>query len=179
MSQVQTTVPQTKFDAELDQRLKQSETLNEEIGLLQRLREIELSKLGYVENEANKPSTTPAAVKAPVNPKPQVAVAAATPTPTGDAPKRRGRPPGSTNKAKVPSDGKTINLPSLLETIAQQMSKPLKIDNFVTLVNQSGYESKAKDLSNMIYQSLTKLVKKGRFKKNDETREYEYVNQAA
>lgn len=97
------------------------------------------------------------------------------------APRRRGRPKGAKNKPKevVEGDDKSIDLPTLLETISQQVSRPLTCADFVTLVRESGYKTKAKDFSNMIYQALLKLIKRGKFKKNEETRAYEFVKNAA
>lgn len=100
--------------------------------------------------------------------------------------RKRGRPPGSKNKPKDGEqteaavggdDGKAIDLPGLIETIGQQVQKPLTVADFVTLVLESGYTTKAKDFSNIVYQSLHKLVKRGMFVRNGETRAYEYVPQ--
>ena len=99
--------------------------------------------------------------------------------------RKRGRPPGSKNKPKDGEqpeaaggdDGKAIDLPGLIETIGQQVHKPLTVADFVTLVLESGYTTKAKDFSNIVYQSLHKLVKRGMFVRNGETRAYEYVPQ--
>lgn len=105
--------------------------------------------------------------------------------------RKRGRPPGSKNKPKDgeqtvdavggdgdgDGDGKVIDLPGLIETIGQQVHKPLTVADFVTLVLESGYTTKAKDFSNIVYQSLHKLVKRGMFVRNGETRAYEYVPQ--
>jgi len=163
----------TKYDDQLESKLKEAELLQEQIGLLQRVREIELEITGGVVAVA----TTAPTVKttAPV----QAAVQA---TPTGEV-KRRGRPKGTTNAAKAAGvatdDGKSVDLPTLLETIAQQVNRPLLLADFVTLAREAGYTTKAKDFSNMVYQSVLKLVKKGLFKKNEETRAYEYVGKAA
>lgn len=166
-----TKVQVTKYDDQLESKLKEAELLQEQIGLLQRVREIELEITGG----AVVPTVT-ATVKAPV----QAAVQA---TPATGEVKRRGRPKGSTNAAKAAGvatdDGKSVDLPTLLETIAQQVNRPLLLADFVTLAREAGYTTKAKDFSNMVYQSVLKLVKKGLFKKNDETRAYEYVGKAA
>lgn len=103
-------------------------------------------------------------------------------TPSTDAPKKRGRPKGSKNKPKEATaggEGKSLDLPTLLETIGQSVDKPLVLSDFVTLVREAGYTTKAKDFSNMVYQALLKLVKRGSFKKNEETRAYEFVGEAA
>jgi len=161
----------TKYDDQLESKLKEAELLQEQIGLLQRVREIELEITGGVVAVAAVPTVR---TTAPV----QAAVAA----PTGEV-KRRGRPKGTTNAAKAAGvatdDGKSVDLPTLLETIAQQVNRPLLLADFVTLAREAGYTTKAKDFSNMVYQSVLKLVKKGLFKKNEETRAYEYVGKAA
>jgi hypothetical protein len=153
------TQTQTKYDGELESLNRRAVLLQERLGLLQRLREIELEEAGVV----------PTAVTAPVT---------ATEV---TAPKKKGRPKATaTVKAGVPAgDGKTIDLPTLLETIGQNLNKPLALADFVTLVRETGYTTKAKDFSNMVYQALLKLVKRGKFKKNDETRCYEYIGKAA
>lgn len=151
---------QTKYDGELEALAQKAQNLELRIGLLQKLRELELEEAGVV-------TTAPA-----------TATATAVPA---QAPVKRGRPkaaakPKTGQKAGVPAgDGKTIDLPTLLETIGQNLNKPLALADFVTLVRESGYTTKAKDFSNMVYQALLKLVKRGKFKKNDETRCYEYV----
>jgi hypothetical protein len=52
------------------------------------------------------------------------------------------------------------------------VNRPLKLAEFVPLVREAGYTTKAKDFSNMVYQALLKLVRRGTLKKNAETREY-------
>jgi len=166
----------TKYDDQLESKLKEAELLQEQIGLLQRVREIELEITGSI--------TAPVAVVA-VKATVKVAQAVAQTAPVNGEVKRRGRPKGSTNAPKVAAtgvvtdDGKSVDLPSLLETIAQQVNRPLLLTDFVTLAREAGYTTKAKDFSNMVYQSVLKLVKKGKFKKNEETRAYEYVGKAA
>lgn len=161
----------TKYDDVLELKLKEAELLQEQVGLLQRLREIELEINGGVATQTVKAA---APVKAVV-----------TAAPTGEV-RRRGRPPGTGKAATAAKaagvatdDGKSVDLPTLLETIAQQVNRPLLLADFVTLARQAGYTTKAKDFSNMVYQSVLKLVKKGLFRKNDETRAYEYVGKAA
>jgi hypothetical protein len=162
----------TKYDDQLESKLKEAELLQEQIGLLQRVREIELEITGGV--VAATVATVPT-VKATAPVQAQAA-------PTGEV-KRRGRPKGTTNAVKAAGvatdDGKSVDLPTLLETIAQQVNRPLLLADFVTLAREAGYTTKAKDFSNMVYQSVLKLVKKGLFKKNEETRAYEYVGKAA
>jgi hypothetical protein len=164
----------TKYDEVLELKLKEAELLQEQVGLLQRLREIELEMNGVVATQTVKAA---APAKAVVNA-----------APTGEVVRRRGRPPGTGKAAAAAAtkaagvatdDGKSVDLPTLLETIAQQVNRPLLLADFVTLARQAGYTTKAKDFSNMVYQSVLKLVKKGLFRKNDETRAYEYVGKAA
>ena len=147
---------QTQYDADLEALTRQAERLQQRIGLLQALRDLDLEEAGVTAAPAK---TGPVQAAAPVQ-------------------KKRGRPKAT--KAGVPTDdGKMIDLPTLLETIGQNLNKPLALPDFVTLVRESGYTTKAKDFSNMVYQALLKLVKRGKFKKNDETRCYEYVGKAA
>jgi hypothetical protein len=96
------------------------------------------------------------------------------------APKRgRGRPPGSKNKPKEGTaprkeeQEKVVKLPELLVTLSQQSNKPMELADFVKLSHDFGYKSKAANFSNMVYQSLMKLVKTGVMTKNSETRCYE------
>lgn len=158
----------TKYDDQLEAKLKEAELLQEQIGLLQRVREIEQEISGTVVQTPGVKTTAPVV--------------------GNEVKKRRGRPKGSTNVTKVATegaeanednDGKSVDLQTLLETIAQQVNRPLLLADFVTLARQAGYTTKAKDFSNMVYQSVLKLVKKGLFKKNEETRAYEYIGKAA
>ena len=166
---------QTRYDGDLERLNRQAELLNEQIGLLQRLREIDV-ELGQVIPAAT--STTLAGkIKNPVAKNP----------PVDGVPKRRGRPPKVKDGTAVTAaptgvsteDGKSVDLPTLLVTLAQDVNKPLLLPDFVTLAREAGYTTKAKDFSNMVYQAVLKLVKKGVFKKNDETRAYEFVKAAA
>jgi len=156
----------TVYDAELEALARKGQNIELRIGLLQRLRELDLEEAGVVV-----PATTVKEVPGNAGTAPTAA--------------KRGRPKAvktttKTAKAGVPAgDGKTIDLPTLLETIGQNLNKPLALADFVTLVRESGYTTKAKDFSNMVYQALLKLVKRGKFKKNDDTRCYEYIAQAA
>lgn len=163
------------FDANavLAEKIKQAELLQEEIGLLQRVQEIELERNGKV--AASKSTRTTKSTKIAVKDKSKYVKA--------EGGKRRGRPPGSKNVKSAndsnDDDGKSIDLQSLLSTIAQQTGKPLLIKDFVALALESGYTTKAKDFSNIVYQSVLKLVKKGVFQKNTETRAYEFVQDVA
>ena len=114
----------------------------------------------------------------------------------------RGRPKGSKNKAKDKAVAKKkgpktkaatstdidtkieagdLDLPDLLTMIAQQVASPLRHPDFLKLVLASGYKQgmwKAKDKSNMVYQSLNKLVKRGTLKKDPDSREYSVADAA-
>lgn len=175
------------FVAQEKKRLQgELEKINEQLGILVRYEE-----LANGEPAAAVTAQAPAPVKAATPAAPAAPKAAAKPGPkaepaAGDAPKKRGRPKGSKNKPKVAGDvagdggdGKSLDLPTMLETIGEQVNKPLTVADFVTLVREGGYTTKAKDFPNMVYQALLKLCKKGTFKKNEETRAYEYVQKAA
>jgi hypothetical protein len=76
-------------------------------------------------------------------------------------------------------DGKQPDLPTLLAQIAAEQQRPLKIADFVSLARAAGYQTDAKDFPNMVYQALLKLVKRGILEKDQESRDYHYVGQAA
>jgi len=179
----------------MDYRLQAAEAqkfaeLNEEkVGLLNRLAEIDAALTGQAV------ATTVATVAAPKQaPKPTAQVAdapkrrgrppknpnatAAAPV-TGDvaAPKRRGRPPKNPN-AVPQNKEKRIELPNLLETIIQTHGKPMKHEELVVAARNAGYKSEAKDFSNMVYQCLVKLVKKGTLGKDNEGKNAEYTFRA-
>ena len=163
---------------------QQAEKWEERVGLLNRLAEID-AELGIGDSVA----ATAAATKA-----------AKTVTASGDAPKRRGRPPKNP-ATSVPADGtpvpkrrgrprknpnavlvvkeKRIELPSLLQTIVQTHGKPMKHEELVVAARTAGYKSDAADFSNMVYQCLVKLVKKGTFAKANEGKNAEYTFRAA
>lgn len=92
--------------------------------------------------------------------------------------RKRGRP-RKTDSVAAKSEGKSADLPTLLEVISQTVAKPMKQDEFVRKVRDAGYQTNSKDISNMVYQALLKLVKRGTMKKNAETREYSYAGYAA
>jgi hypothetical protein len=73
----------------------------------------------------------------------------------------------------VPS-GKSMKLPNLLETIGQQHPHSMKYEKLAELVLETGYKTNSGNLSNMVYQCLQKLCKRGVFTKNDSTREYQF-----
>lgn len=156
----------------------------------------DLSSLGIIVSGGEKP-------KAATAKKTTAAATASSPaSSTSSKPKAkrgRGRPKGSKNKsaaAKKKKGPKTkaaasttstdtkieagdLDLPDLLTMIAQQVASPLKHPDFLKLVLASGYKSEAKDKSNMVYQSLNKLVKRGTLTKDPDSREYNLVADAA
>lgn len=150
-------MPQTQWDKALESLHREAELVQERISLISRLREIDLERLGFQVAPVPKAAVEPKTVKA------------ATP---GQAQDKAPAPAGG-------EDGKTVDLPTLLETISQQVNKPLKQADFVTLVREAGYTTKAKDFSNMVYQALLKLVRRGTLKKNAETREYACAGEKA
>ncbi len=113
---------------------------------------------------------------------------------------KRGRPKGSKNKAtttatkgrrgrprknatpetdvKVQVDGSDKELPDLLTAIAQEVGKPMRLPDYLAVVLASGYQSEAKDKSNMVYQALNKLVKRGTLVKNPDNGEYAIADAA-
>lgn len=71
---------------------------------------------------------------------------------------------------------KKMRLPSLLVVLGQQNAgRALTYKELAEMVQASGYASESKNFSNMVYQSLQKLVKRGVYNKNEETREYHFV----
>ena len=72
------------------------------------------------------------------------------------------------------SSGKSMKLPNLLETIGQQHPHFMRYEKIAELVLETGYKTNSGNLSNMVYQCLQKLCKKGVFTKNDMTREYQF-----
>jgi len=117
----------TRFDDELEVLTRRAERDQERIGLLQRLRELELEEKGGQSVTTKAPAPVAA---------------------TGGT-KRRGRPPkvkSAEGEGTTASDaatdsgdsGKGLDLPKLLETIAQQNSKPLLLDDFVTKAEKPG-----------------------------------------
>jgi len=97
---------------------------------------------------------------------------------------RKNKPKTKTVRAKrrtaqagavVTSEGKHVRLPQLLINIGQQLDGPAKLEQICALVKSAGYESNASDFSNMVYQALQKLIKKGDFARNSETREYAFT----
>ena len=95
-----------------------------------------------------------------------------------EAPKKRGRPPKADAKVKADKP-KRIELPELLETIVQKHGKAMKHEELVVAAREAGYKSEAKDFSNMVYQCLVKLVKKGTLAKANEGKNAEYSFRAA
>ena len=171
---------------------KQAERWEERVGLLNRLAEID-GELGIgvvipTPTKAKKVvSATAASVTGTDTPKKRgrprknpVGVTQAAPVATDGvpAPKRRGRPPKNSNAVPVVKE-KRLELPSLLQTIVQTHGKPMRHEELVVAARTAGYKSGASDFSNMVYQCLVKLVKKGTFAKANEGKNAEYTFRAA
>lgn len=167
---------------------KQAERWEERVGLLNRLAEID-GELGIGEPVKAKPkkaataapvATTGTAPKKRGRPPKNPAQAPATVSTDGvpAAPKKRGRPPKNPNAVPVVKE-KRLELPSLLQTIVQTHGKPMKHEELVVAARTAGYKSDASDFSNMVYQCLVKLVKKGTFAKANEGKNAEYTFRAA
>lgn len=209
-------VKHTQWDQKLHSLNRKMELVQEQIGLMNRLRDIEL-ELGEVPSVVSHDVSK--VVEAKIGeivgkrkrgrPRRAEVVGVATEI-TAEAPvkRKRGRPAGSrskvesigisvsgdateypvkrkrgrprkTDSVKSKSESKSADLPTLLEVISQTVAKPMKQDEFVRMVRDAGYQTKAKDISSMVYQALLKLVKRGTMKKNAETREYSYAGHAA
>lgn len=80
-----------------------------------------------------------------------------------------------TARSRTTGGEKQLKLPDLLQQIGQEHTAPMKYEVFAKFVQDSGYQTSASNLNNMVYQCLQKLVKKNIFKKNAESREYQYV----
>lgn len=144
------------YEDKLEVIQAQHQLLEEQIGLIKRLQEIDEALVkGNVKSVALTPKAKAdkPAIKA-------VAVA------TG---KKRGRKPGTTNKATATGEGKkvkTLKLPGLLQEVLTNNGKPMAIDAIVKAVKDAGYESNAGDYGNMVYQGVRSLTKKGILKQN-------------
>lgn len=158
----------SKYAEQVASVQKRMELLEEELGLLTRLQEIES---GHVVAPKAKVKT----VKATKTETPAI--------PAGDTPKKkRGRPPKNPNAPATPKteavadDGeKKMKLPQLLEQIGREAKRSLKYDEIVQMVKDNGYTSAAKDYNNMVYQCLLKLVKGNVFTKTGEGKDAEYT----
>lgn len=84
--------------------------------------------------------------------------------------------PGARRRSKG-SKSKWPNLPVVLEAIgAQHASRSFYYKDLALIVHESGnYKSESEDFSNMVYQCLTKLVKRGIYERNPETGLFRYV----
>lgn len=147
---------------------KNVQLLQEQIGLLNRLAEIEAELQGDMGGGA-------VAVKATVNVKaPKAEAKAKAETKTGG---RRGRP-ANPNKAQRPAkatdESKSMKLPVLLPTILKTVNKPLTAEDLVTKVLEAGYESKSENFGQVVYQTLRKMVNNNILKVND-NQEYSVV----
>jgi len=174
----------TKYDTDISNLHRQVELLQEQIGLITRLREIELERIGLPEHKLkNEAKILDVQILEVQDSKPKnrlvrpVSSSSSEMEVNGIKKRGRGRPKGSRNVKNT--DGKSISLENLLENIAREVKKPLLQKEFVALVNQAGYSSGSKKFSNVVYQSLLKLVKKGRFVKDEATKTYEFVAEDA
>lgn len=71
---------------------------------------------------------------------------------------------------------KEMRLPDLLQIIGQQHAgEKIPYKTLAEEVVQAGYKSNSSNFNNMVYQSLQKLVKRGVYTKDAETREYQFV----
>lgn len=173
------------YRTQAEQAKQRAELELEQAGLLERLAEVQAALAGGT------PVATPVATKAT----PKVAATNDAPkrrgrppknpqatTPVANdgqaAPKRRGRPPKNPQAVAQPKE-KRIELPGLLETIIQSHGKPMKHEELVVAAHNAGYKSDAKDFSNMVYQALLKMVKKGTLNKANEGKNAEYTFRAA
>lgn len=177
------------YRGQAEQARKSAELLEEKVGLLNRLAEIDAAIGGGTATVAvaTKPKAAKTVTASGDAPKrrgrpPKNAGATAAPVAaTSDgvaAPKRRGRPPKNPNAVAVVKE-KRLELPSLLQTIVQTHGKPMKHEELVVAARTAGYKSDASDFSNMVYQALVKLVKKGTFAKANEGKNAEYTFRAA
>lgn len=91
-------------------------------------------------------------------------------TKTAPTERRRGRPAkseGTNEGANEGASSKTLPLPKLLVHLANEAKKPLTFAEIASMVEQSGYQTDAKNPSNMVYQCLRKLTIKGVFAKDE------------
>jgi hypothetical protein len=176
------------YRTQAEQAKQRAELELEEAGLLERLAEVQATKKALSDGTpvavapakvaAPKAATTDAPKRRGRPPKQKAEAATAAPVDGQPAPKRRGRPPKNPNAVVAPKE-KRIELPALLETIIQSHGKPMKHEELVVAARNAGYKTAAKDFSNMVYQCLVKLVKKGTLNKANEGKNAEYTFRAA
>lgn len=88
-------------------------------------------------------------------------------------PKRKAR---AGNSQERKDSDKGMSLPDLLRTIGQQYAgQKIQYKALAEEVMKTGYNSNSKNFNNMVYQSLQKLVKRGVYTKDVETREYQFI----
>lgn len=87
------------------------------------------------------------------------------------------KPQRKRSASRRQQDGeKEMRLPELLQTIGQQHAgEKIPYKTLAEEVVQAGYKSNSSNFNNMVYQSLQKLVKRGVYTKDAETREYQFV----
>lgn len=152
---------------------KNLQLLQEQIGLLNRLAEIDAELQGGIVIATPTPTRNDKfnieSIKAP-----KVEAKAKAETKTGG---RRGRP-ANPNKAQKPAkatdESKSMKLPVLLPTILKTVNKPLTAEDLVTKVLEAGYESKSENFGQVVYQTLRKMVNNNVLKVND-NQEYSVV----
>lgn len=87
------------------------------------------------------------------------------------------KPKRKRSESRRQRDGeKEMQLPELLKIIGQQHAgEKIPYKTLAEEVVQAGYKSNSSNFNNMVYQSLQKLVKRGVYTKDAETREYQFV----
>lgn len=115
MAQTPQPVSQTQWDNALEALYREAVLVQERIRLIIRLREIDLERLGIQVAPMQQAAVEPRTVKA---------------TTPGQAQDKAPAPAGG--------DGKAVDLPTLLETISQQVNRPLKMADFIPLVRGPG-----------------------------------------
>jgi hypothetical protein len=149
----------TRYDIELEEATKRAKLIQEQVNLLNRLREIEVeinmsrinipvsaNSMDFVENK-NFDSTNEV---------------------ENSEVKENNRGKNQRKEKKVP-------LSNLIQDIALTSDKPLTLHEFVSQCKKNGYTTNSSDFVNMVYQNLRKLVKKGKFQQDSETRAFELV----
>lgn len=160
--------------SDLKHAQKVAEVATERAKVMQRLEELD-TELASLLKGGVATAAKPASGKTTRNRTAPSSTATASNGKSGKKKRRRGRPKKSDqpqSDVKVDVDGSGMELPDLLTVIAQEVKKPMQLADFLAVVLASGYQSEAKDKSNMVYQALNKLVKRGTLKKDTDTREY-------
>jgi hypothetical protein len=154
----------TRYDIELEEATKRAKLIQEQVNLLNRLREIEVeinmsrinipvsaNSMDFVENK-NFDSTNEVENLEVENSEVK-----------------------ENNRGKNQRKEKKVPLSNLIQDIALTSDKPLTLHDFVSQCRKNGYTTNSSDFVNMVYQNLRKLVKKGKFQQDSETRAFELV----